>query len=278
MSLDTVNRKTDKGRRMRVWVGDQGPLVGVQAFESTATEAIERFGEYDSEEQVIDVQTPETTGYIEMIDSENTDFLGALQGIAGSAVVDVDVTSFGSPWIVCNVWNSKKTTYTKSVLVKKPVFHTLPYTTTLNDTVMARYEFAASRMVRMPKHACYVDKVDAIACSSTTHILITLSETAVQLSGMFLTLANVKSHCIGACVVRTDAGSGLKSFAELTVVATTSTKVLLKVADGVAFTATDDILVYYPVDLSAKTVLSASGLPCGTSTATAVSQAASTIS
>jgi len=257
MALDTVNRTIDQGRRMRVWVGVDGPIAGVQAFEATATQAINRYGEYDSDEQIVDVQTPETNGFIEMLDTEKLDFYCALQGRDTSGdndIVDADITNFGSPWIVANVWNKLRTQYTKSILVKKPVFTNNPFTTTLNDATTLRFEFAASRMVKLPHKAIQIDKFTSKVTAADGIQKLTLSGTALKLSRRFTTTAGVNSYVLGVAE-RQAKGTTPEEYdwVELDVTVATATEITCKHADGTAFAAGNTILAYYAV---APTVVS----------------------
>ena len=196
MPLDTANRQIDKGRRMRIWVGEQGPIAGIRAFECTATEAIDRFGEYDSDAQVVDVQVPETNGFIEMMESEKTTFYAALQGVTDASLADSEITAFGSPWVVCNVWNKQRTRYNKGVLVINPVFHTQPFTTALNDATVSRFEFAATRMVKAPSRPIVCDKFLYNAAAGAK-LKLTLSRVPRALSHSFLDATGAQGYVLG---------------------------------------------------------------------------------
>lgn len=238
MSLDTANRQTDRGRRIRVYAGEEGPLPGVQAFEVTQTEAIERFGEYDSEEQAVDVQIPETNGFIELLDSEKMDFWRAL--LAQSAdVVDVRIGDFSSPWIVCNVWDKRRTRYAKSCFVKKPVFNTHPYTTTLNDAVMLRFEFSASLFVKMPQHGTAIDEFEITA--GETSVTVPFAKTPAKLMD--------GTYVLGACeryILGTVNGVTKYEYRELAVTSSTgTTNCVLARTNGLAFEANTHGLLYY---------------------------------
>lgn len=242
--LDTANRQLKRGRSMRVYVGQEGPLAGVQAFESTSTSTVERHGEYDSEEQMVDTQIPENSGFIEVIDSEKMDLYRALQGrMTDSDLVDSDLGNFGSPWIAVNVWNKKRTKYIASAFVKKPVFNNQPWSTTLNDAVMLRFEFAAARFTKLPRTAIAIDQytVSAPQAGSPTLTLSGLSKTALQLSRAYsnqFVLGVVEKVSLGGTPVEYD-------WTELIVQSSTASSVVVARADGSIFVAANKVLVYY---------------------------------
>jgi len=243
--MDTSNRQINRGRRMRVYVGHEGPLTGVQAFEVTTTQAVDRFGEYDSDEQVVDVQVPETNGFIEILDSEKLDFYRAILGQTDDAlVIDSDVGNFASPWIVVNVWNKLKTKYVKSAFVKRPVFTNQPYTTNLNDATVLRWEFSAARFVKLPHSACAIDIFASVV--GATQVL-TLTKTALQLSRTF-----ASGYVLGA-TERLDLGSDAYEWVELTIVSSTDDTVTVERADGTALEAGNKIAVYYAYESTSET-------------------------
>ncbi len=243
MGLDTANRQVKRGRHMRVYVGEEGPIAGVQGFESTTTQGVDRFGEYDSDEQVVDTQVPENNGFIEIIDSEKMDLYRALQARATDAdLVDADLSNFGSPWIAVNVWNKKRTKYIASAFVKKPTFTNQPFTTALNDATMLRFEFGAARFTKLPNKAVAIDRFTVTeAQAGQAQATLTLSKTALQLSRVFnnqYVLGAVEKVSLGGTPVEYD-------WTELTVVSSTSNSVVVARADGSTFVADNRILVYY---------------------------------
>ena len=244
MALDTANRQVKRGRHMRVYVGEEGPMPGVQAFEATSTQALDRFGEYDSEEQVVDTQVPENNGFIEVLDSEKMNLFRALQGRENDTVlVDSDISNFGSPWIAVNVWNKKRTKYISSEFVKKPTFSNQPFTTALNDATMLRFEFGAAKATRLPNKAVAIDSFTVTALQAgETSVTLSLSKTAVQLSRAFSSgyvLGAVEKVSLGGTPVEYD-------WTELTVSSSTASTVVLARADGTVFVESNKILVYYP--------------------------------
>ncbi len=244
MALDTANRQIKRGRHMRVYVGEEGPIPGVQGFEATSTQALDRFGEYDSEEQVVDTQVPENNGFIECLDSEKMNLFRALQGRADDTVlVDSDISNFGSPWIAVNVWNKKRTKYISSEFVKKPTFSNQPFTTALNEATMLRFEFGAAKATRLPNKATAIDifTVSGVQAGEL-QLTLTLSKTAVQLSRAFSSgyvLGAVEKVSLGGTPVEYE-------WTELTVVSSTSASVIVARADGSVFIENNKILVYYP--------------------------------
>ena len=244
MGLDTANRQVKRGRHMRVYVGEEGPIAGVQAFESTTTQGVDRFGEYDSDEQVVDTQVPENNGFIEVLDSEKMDLYRALQARATDAeLVDADLSNFGSPWIAVNVWNKKRTKYIASAFVKKPTFTNQPFTTALNDATMLRFEFGAARFTKLPNKAVAIDTFIVTAGQAgSLQVTLSLSKTALQLSRVFsnqYVLGCVEKQSLGGTPVEYE-------WVELTVVSSTSNSVTLARADGSVFVVSNKIMVYYP--------------------------------
>ena len=243
MGLDTTNRQIKRGRYMRVYVGEEGPIVGVQSFEATTTQAVDRFGEYDSDEQIVDSQIPETNGSIEVLDSEKMDLMRALQGrVADSDLVDSTLANFASPWIAVNVWNKRRTKYISSAFVKKPVFSNQPFTTTLNDAVNLRYEFGASKFTKLPRTAVAIDRFTVSAIQAgQTQITLSLSKTALKLSRAF------NNAFVLGCVEKVSLGGTPEEFewTELTVVSSTASSVVLARADGSLFVQSNKVLVYY---------------------------------
>jgi hypothetical protein len=220
---------------MRVYVGDQGPIAGVQAFEVTATEALNRFGEYDSEEQVIDVQIPETNGFVEMFDSERVEFYKALLGETDAAkIVDLRIGDFGTPWIAVNVWNKAKTKYVKAAFVKRPTFNNHPYPTNLNDSVILRWEFAASTFVKLPHHAC---AIDTFTLEEGANQVLSLSKSAVQLRDGSYVLGAVEKVSLGGTPAKYE-------YLELTVSGSTSSACTVARGDGTSL-GDGIVLVYY---------------------------------
>jgi hypothetical protein len=228
---------------MRVFVGEEGPIAGVQAFESTTTQGVDRFGEYDSDEQVVDTQVPENNGFIEVLDSEKMDLYRALQARANDEeLVDADLSNFGSPWIAVNVWNKKRTRYIAGAFVKKPTFTNQPFTTALNDATMLRFEFGAARFTKLPNKAVAIDKFTVTEGQAGAQITLSLSKTALQLSRVYnnnFVLGAVEKVSLGGTPVEYD-------WNELTVVSSTSNSVVLARADGTDFVADSKIMVYYP--------------------------------
>jgi len=244
VGLDTANRQVKRGRHMRVYVGQEGPIAGVQGFEAVSTQTLDRFGEYDSDEQVVDTQVPENNGFIEVIDSEKMELFRALQGRATDAeLVDSDIANFGSPWIAVNVWNKKRTKYISSEFVKRPTFSNQPFTTAVNDVMMMRLEFGAARATRLPNKAVAIDVFTVSGVQAgETQLTLTLSKTALQLSRVF------SNNYVLGCVEKVSLGGTPVEYdwTELTVVSSTSASVVVARADGTVFVESNKILVYYP--------------------------------
>jgi len=166
---------------MRLFIGEHGPIPGIQAFEVTGTRAVERNGEYDSEEQIIEPQVPEYTGAVELLDNERTDFYEALMGQGAADINDVDLDGFGQPPLALNVWNQRKTRFVKSVIVLRPTFTDHPFPTTLNAVTRMRFQFSSPRAVKSSKYAL---ALDAFTGDGTTKVF-NLSRSAVRLSFIF---------------------------------------------------------------------------------------------
>jgi hypothetical protein len=163
--LDTVKRVLDRGRRMRVHVGDLGPIPGVQAFECTGTVTVDRDSEYDSDESILTTGTAEYSGAIEFLDNEKELFWQAVMGkkAADTGISDVLVENMQGAPIMLNVWDKAKTYFTKSYLVIQPTYTNFPNPTTLDGNTSIRCEYSAVRGVKFPNHAMGYDVIDSSA-------------------------------------------------------------------------------------------------------------------
>lgn len=205
---------------MRLFVGEKGPITGVQSFEFNGTQAVDRNGEYDSEEQIIDVAVPEYTGSVEFLDNERTDFYQALIGLNAATLVDIDLTAFGKPPMTLNVWNPKKTRFIKGSLVMKPVFTNHPLPTTLNDPTRLRFEFSSPRCVASKKYAVALDAYDGNGVST----VFSLTRTAKQLSWVF------GGRFVISVVLVETFSNGAQEFTEAVITSTTSSSFTLQTA------------------------------------------------
>lgn len=138
---------------MRLHIGDVGPIPGVQAFGCTPTLNVERRGEYDSDERILNKDIPEFAGNVEVLSSERDDFIRAIVGKDPGALVNFSIGNTGEAPIMLNVWNKRKTRFVKSALVIRPTWTSAPYETSLDNITTQRCEYQAVNFAQFENHA-----------------------------------------------------------------------------------------------------------------------------